>query len=455
MYFATPNRLYFPRVSIDPTKPEKRVSGKWTVFTTWFLLVCFAWFSGGFSDFFYIAKNFLQGDLQAARNHDSISNMVPTIIATVAILFVVIFVLILAHMRGSSQKTEENIFETISPKRQFAVIMTTLTAEELIRQIFLGWLTKVPGLNGTIAFYTLFLISNCLWTMLHFRQVEKKSLLLSQFLGGVFFTIVYLPYGFFGALMAHVICDMLLFSEDRKEVFRMGRLVLVLYHLMTAGVSSYVFFVDYDRSLTDLKCLALGQYATLTDWSFEDYRWAMMLVTSITLLLLEITLYDREMGWFERNWLTGMLRLTLFLSLSFLIIQGLRLIPLDNMMLNVVIITILAAFWEKTASGTGVARLFWESLILTPLIMISCQALGVKGGAVLIFLFLQYLLPDRVIRSFNKEKLYWLFSNALLALLQSRKLKFIHRDLVIVWSWWANKYALPTCYKVLEVDTKK
>jgi heme/copper-type cytochrome/quinol oxidase subunit 2 len=143
MYFATPNRLYFPRVSIDPTKPEKRVSGKWTVFTTWFLLVCFAWFSGGFSDFFYIAKNFLQGDLQAARNHDSISNMVPTIIATVAILFVVIFVLILAHMRGSSQKTEENIFETISPKRQFAVIMTTLTAEELIRQIFLGWLTKV------------------------------------------------------------------------------------------------------------------------------------------------------------------------------------------------------------------------------------------------------------------------------------------------------------------------
>lgn len=250
-------------------KQRKQKPTWWTMFATWVLICVFSWMTGGFGSFYSISEDFLSGDLSAARMH---SNAAPTIAAAVAVL-VPVLIAILPIIQKQVADQSNDMFRTKSPQRLFAMIMVRLLEEELFaRFLFLGLMTRIPGLGGTLCFYLFALCGNILWTLLHLRMFPNKKdrklvVVLPQFIQGLFYTMIFVAHGFFAALMAHVIFDMVLFCTDRRIVFRPSRLLLSLYHLIFFGVFASLFFGMRNRSLLDI--VSVENLAP--DWTSVDY----------------------------------------------------------------------------------------------------------------------------------------------------------------------------------------
>lgn len=94
------------------------------------------------------------------------------------------------------------------------LLVVNAVEELLSRYLFLGVFTKIPILSGTTAFYALFLIGNSIWALLHLTNYKEKRdrkilRVLPQFILGISITYVFVKYGFFGAVMAHFMINVL------------------------------------------------------------------------------------------------------------------------------------------------------------------------------------------------------------------------------------------------------
>ncbi len=394
-----------------------RISGSWTIFGTWVLMFVYALMTHGFSDLFSVAGDFFTGDLEGARAHSTLMRMAPMIAATVVIMVPVITQLTvpIVHavhkMKGEHANT--SLFVTQAPKEQFRATMIALYQEEVFaRLLFLGTLTQIPGLRGTFGFYLLVLLGNLSFGLIHWTNFKDKAdrkliMVLPQFVGGLFLTLVYIPYGFFGALMAHVIFDMVLFAGDRKDVFNLGEILLCVYHALGLAFSSYMFIVRNHNSLLDIKQWFVDQSSgfALTGWTFWDYMWCIIMVTSGVSLIAELLLYDREGGMTFQDALKDWATIGLFPSASFILVMGLQNEYHGNVMIIIFAMAMVASFGVKSASGSGVARVFWESLLIISLLISSIMALGPHSALYLIIGYVLYLLPDRIIRFYDKDEL--------------------------------------------------
>jgi hypothetical protein len=191
-------------------------------------------------------------------------------------------------------------------------------------------------------------------------------------------------HGFFAALMAHVILDMVLFCTDRRIVFRPSRLLLSLYHLIFLGVFASLFFGMRNRSLLDIDSVE----NLAPDWTSVDYLYLVGLLTGAVSFLLEVLHYDLERA-NGKEFLINLSWYGFFLILSFPLILGMESLFPGHFVIKVVGISILVTFLEKTNSGSGVARLFWKSLLITSMVVVVVQVAD-RGTA--LFLLLPYLL---------------------------------------------------------------
>jgi hypothetical protein len=403
------------------TKPmrKQRPTAMWTMFATWALLLVYAVCTHGFNDVWWITHHLLSGDLKGAQMHDPLMRMGPFIAAMVVIMLPACLAttpLVRRFHKVKGEHANEGMFAASTPKRQFAIIMTMLFAEEVLaREIFLGQGSRIPHFSGITGFILLFVLGNGIWSLIHLFNFKNKAdwnpiLVLPQFVAGFFPTLVYIPYGFFGALMAHVIYDMILFAADRKDVFNAGEKALVAYHSVAFLLAYCMFFFRGDQSLYDMKHWFdenAGSFA-LPGWEFADYFWATILITSFFTLIGEMLLYDREGGEKKWNVVDDLNRIFLFGILSWSLVPLIEHVaPGDssNMMIKVFVVAIIGSFAIKSASGSGVARVFWESLLIVPVLVCSMLALDYHTAVLLILAYVGYLAIDRVIRYLDKDDL--------------------------------------------------
>jgi hypothetical protein len=87
-----------------------------------------------------------------------------------------------------------------------------LFEEFYTRWFFLGALTSLAWLDGPIAFYALFLISNGAWALVHLTNFSKGARnplrVVPQFILGFPTTVMFLRYGLPGAFAGHFIWNM-------------------------------------------------------------------------------------------------------------------------------------------------------------------------------------------------------------------------------------------------------
>lgn len=398
-----PVYINLPLMSLVSDKNEKQNPAWWTLIGTWMVLAIFSWAAGGFAPFFQIAGYFLAGDLANVRSYGSVP-AAPIVTATVVVM-VPVMLATLPLLSKLLSATDTN--KVIHSKSQFVLHMLVEFGEELIfRFFFLGILSNIPGLGSNGAFYFLLLTGNIIWVALHLmtlRKADRKKwpIVLPMFLGGIMFSMVYTSHGFFAAVMTHMIYDMVMFSVYCRTPFWWKKFkLLCLYHLLwfTGGLAC--FLIMSSHTLSDVWHMFLHVSAKQdlpSGWNSIDYMLAAILVISAVHLLLEILWYDREQEATARKVKRNLLLSGVFLLLSYPVLLGLEALFPEYFMVIATGSAILLISLEKTSSSSGIARLFWKSLLAAQLFSIL-QALNLAAIFSLTTLFVLYQTGVRVVR---------------------------------------------------------
>lgn len=422
MALPTPYRT----VESIKAKPRKqRLSAMWTMLGTWLLLTAYAVINDGYADYWRALATFLNGSASIDQLHSGdMVRMIPTVAAMVSVdILITIPVAILVQRVVATNPGDHKVsslFHTDKPKEQYGAIMTTLTGEELFaRWIFLGVIGQLPVIRDySVAFYALFIVGNAVWALVHLNNLKNKQELqlswyqkvvfvLPQFIGGVLITAIYLPYGLLGAFIAHVVFDMVLFANDRVDVFDLGEKLICAYHFVvgTAGLLYFVLVSQLDiRDMKHWLDNSITSFA-LPGWTFWDYTAAIVMLTSYATLVMELLLYDREGGETKREALKDWWHVGVFMLAAYTIVKGTQGITYLPMAGVVICLSLLGAFFVKSSSGSGVARIFWEGMLIGSVVICGLLAMDERHGLLLMCILMTLWLPDRVIRYFDKDEL--------------------------------------------------
>lgn len=297
-------------------------------------------------------------------------------------------------------------------KNHYLLMTATVTGEEVFaRLLFLGlplWIGK--GHLPLPLFWALFLIGNVIWALVHlynFKDPKERHVLrtLPQFLGGVFFTVIFVNFGFFGALLVHLAFNNVLFSTMRKGIFNRGEIVAVFWHGIVAAVSAYFLVVEEGKSLLDM-AYWLDSGATnyqIPGWSATDYLWGVLLVTSLLFIVGDLMQFDLYCGDHQKHVYDNLLKAIGIIVFAFGAFFGLRAVGTPFEM-RVAVMAVIFMVIVKTASGSGMARAFWIGI---PWLMtLLCVTLALGFASPVWFILLAVALVeavDDVIRIWDRK----------------------------------------------------
>jgi hypothetical protein len=142
-------------------------------------------------------------------------------VINVNLLLVAVIGTITLRYYGEPEENDHGVFD-LPPSYIFQDLLVVNFLEEFsARWLFLGQLTKL--LPGQINFYSLLLIGNTLWAGLHLWNYKLKDRLpifiLSQFVGGLFFSYTFMKYGLIFTTVLHVGFNTVLLMMSTTERF--------------------------------------------------------------------------------------------------------------------------------------------------------------------------------------------------------------------------------------------
>ncbi len=398
--------INFLLMSLASPKREKRKLAWSTLAGTWVVLAIFAWATGGMVLFCHIASKFFTGNLSELRAYGERTQSAPAIVATVVVMVptMVTTIPLLSKVLGTSHRDTNR---TKRANREFALHMLVLFGEEFIfRFLLLDSLRKILHLESGLSFFLLSFAGNMIWSALHLlllRVNVKKWLLVLPvfFLGGVFFTMIYASYGFFASVLTHIIYDMVFFSVYCQTPFWWHKYILLCrYHLTWLSGMVLCLSTMSSHSLRETYQMLLqvsSQGDVLSGWRPYELFLVAILLTSLVSLLLELLWYDRELQKTEQEVKRDLLLSGVALLLSYPVLWGIEALLPGNFTFKVVGMAMLLVALEKTKSLSGIARLFWKSLLLSQLFSIV-QKLDTVAVFSLATLFVIYQTGERVAR---------------------------------------------------------
>jgi hypothetical protein len=397
---------------------RRTLPGLWTLTGTWALLTGFALAQHGFHAFLPLVWKVLSGQgAGIVRIDGPRPDVLPALAAAIsvqvllaAVMVAVVRVTVGLPAGRKEQTVRAEVASSVFPahgevQSRFRPVMITLLVEELwARWLFLGLLGSVFG--GTVMFYLLFLVGNGTWALVHLANYKDKRhrrqliRVLPQFAGGILLTAVFAGYGLVAALMVHVGYDMLLFCVYRSRAVRLDRLLIAAYNVVLAGIA----WVFMDKPLTDLlQWLRTDTVAALPGWDWWDYFWVVLFVCSALAVLAEFLLYDAEPS--VSAGLFDTLRATLIVLPGSNAAFWLMGFVTDSAGIRILVIAIaLLMIFSKSASGSGVARIFWFDI---PVLAIElCAVFALASWASLLIIVLLYLVDtgDRVLRRLDPNR---------------------------------------------------
>lgn len=407
--------------------PKQKMSAIWTMFGSWLALTIYATWTGGFASFWHAVEPFITFNASIDQFHTGdTTRMAPTIAAMVVVdLVLVIPIGIVVSKVVKLNKDDHGgskMFDTKkSRKHLYLFILVTLFLEEAYaRWLNIGVPAKLGWLVAAVVFYLMFLFGNFTWAWIHLANIKNKDIKLKtyqrfafvapQFFGGILITAVYVPYGLFGAFIAHVVYDMVLFVSSRVDVFNLGEKLLCGFYAVVAGVSGYMFYAQGDQSLSDMRHwfvtdVTPGAFA-LPGWQFSDYLWATLMVYAGIRLLMEVLLFDHESHGNFRSlfrhlgWHIGAFLLACKLLVPFIFGWGTTL-PLIGIIASLALLTPL---FVHSGSGSGVGRSFWDALLCKSLVVAVLLSLNGNEVFYLIGAVLAFELVATVISYFDIDE---------------------------------------------------
>ncbi len=339
--------------------------------------------------------------------HDKVSFliMIPIMLATVVIDLT--FSVTLSHLQEAilgkcGKHASDEFFSKMNEDTHFQNFFTTTFFEELFaRGLFLGLLTKLPFLGGPVGFYILLLLGNSLWSLIHldnYRDQKDRQLsrLIPQFIGGIFFSYIFVKYGFIEAVLTHFASNAVLFATHKTQRITYIDGLLLLYSVLCA-VASYSFMT---KPVGDIALwFAVEPTLKLPGWEFIDYVVVSIFLWSCGTAILGLLVYDhtppdpeKKEGFIDQavTLTIGLVILTvLYWALGFLI---------PSIFERILLLTLLLGFSLRSGSGSALARTFWWGLPTIFIALCILQALGFWQAIAYAAIDILVALPEKALK---------------------------------------------------------
>lgn len=361
--------------------------GSISALCTFGLLALIAWKSDVFGMVVRELTIFMSGGFrEVASNHTTFLMMFPVIFAVVVLELpcTVGAAILQAKILGKSGKHAlSDFFKEMGEGNHFFTFFVVVLLEELFaRWFFLGLLTKIPFLSGTVAFYALFLIGNGIWALIHLsnykEEKDRKALrVLPQFVAGTFLTYVFVKYGLLAVIMAHFASNIVVFAVHKVQRINMVDGLIVGYGALCAAIS----YILIEKPFVDiLPWFADNPVFRLQGWGFWDYVKVSVFLSSCFVVVFGLLLYDRgEAGKKKSDKDIGIVGYIVSIPIVIGLLYGIYALLglfIANVPYRVLVLAILFTFLQKGASGSAMARTFWSGLPDTYITMCILQALG-------------------------------------------------------------------------------
>lgn len=396
--------------------------GYWTAFGTYCVLAVAAYHLSPVQPVINDMIQLYTGEVEAIRTGDrSFYAMLPVLLWVLVLDFPVTFfgLFISGLIAGEAQGShygESRFVPSPQAGKYFLRFFGLVILEELFaRWLFLGVLMKIPILPVEIRFFILFLLGNSIWALIHLYNYEHDAdrhviRVLPQFIGGVFYTYLFLKFGLLTCTLAHFGFNALLFSLHKVHTVEFEDVLDTFLNLVYVVVA-YVFL---EKPAADLTVwLTAKEIAPLPGWKIQDYLWATILLSSSMTVVANILLYDRKRNINEEGgrgsiteWIVGTVLLMLMIPLVYGINYGAFWVAgwvISEVQFQLLFAAILLACMSTTHSGSATMRQFWISIPNTFLFICITQALGWKGALMFISMLVLLDLPSMLVKRCFRE----------------------------------------------------
>lgn len=376
--------------------PEPETSaGLFTMVGLSLLLAAIAYFYGGFAVVGSDLHEFLTGHVFDLTKG---TDLLPTSLAVIcgmlaaSMASAVLVGKLLGKASGEHAIAKE--MAKMAPGNQLGNLLFVVFLEEVLaRGLFLGLLTRIPGLHGPVAFYWLFLLGNLGWAALHlfnFTDPKDRHILrvLPQFIGGVFLTYIFVKFGFLMAVVVHLGFDALVFSVHKRESITRRDVEITIYSAVLALVS----YMLVSKPFTDLQPWFSNTNSSfvIPGWGFWDYLKMHLCITSALSAMCGLLLFDRPLTTKKAVEIENSKYMLLTPLVSFLgvgIIFGSYWFAglfVRNVDIRVLVLGVVFACARRGRSGSSTGRAFWQTVPSVFLSICVLEALGFWYGSLIV-----------------------------------------------------------------------
>jgi hypothetical protein len=402
------------RLTLKSPKAPTSAWGMWTLVGTWLLAVGAGLWGGGFGPLLDSLAAFFTGNLeQLHRLTASPLQLVTLTAAYVAIdIPLAIIVAKLAHLRlEEADNSIGGLFGGWGEKRYFQVIFLTVLVEELFaRWLFLGVIGHFW--TGPAALYTLVFLGNAIWALIHlfnYKNTKQRNPLrvLSQFVGGLVLSVIFVKYGFMAVLLAHFAFDAVVFGVNKRQVWGRASGLTTSYNAVVALVSFGLM-----QFVTDTHLSALGSWLSdnptlaIPGWNLADYVLAAAFIGAVIGVVMELLAYDQDNLTKSDDDEHGLMAYLI----GAVIIVGLCLggywalgLVMTNTPHRLMVVALVIMLASTGMSGSAMARSFWQGLPLLYVTLACMLGLGFWGAVAFILIRVAIGLPERAINRNTTE----------------------------------------------------
>lgn len=261
----------------------------------------------------------------------------------------------------------------------FLKFFVLVVAEELLaRGLFLGLFTW-PFADSSLAFYAFFLIGNGLWSALHlgnFKNGQERQVLrvLPQFIGGVFFSYIFLKFGLLAAVLYHFAHNAVLFAAHKVQRLSRVDFAITGYSLFCAFASLALMKKSPAEALVWLHD---PQAFALAGWGFWDYLKLAVFVGGCLDVAAGLLMYDR--GNAGKKSEASLYQYVFGLPLVVGLVHGAYAVCRHLVVRasrRMLYLSIALSFAQQGRSGSAMARTFWTAIPDAFISICIFQALG-------------------------------------------------------------------------------
>lgn len=277
---------------------------KWALAGTWLILASIAGITNGITTALHGLVQFFTGDVAGLKDthygHDLfLPAVLGSIVIAVPLLFAASWVAERVYGKATSNYMQRRTM-TLRKVDGATVHIVRATAvrdvvEELFARGFLLGLLALPFgslIGQTVAFYVLFGLSAIPQVLAyhHMYRDEKEQRQLGRlaphFLGMVILAVAFVQFGLLASVLVHLLYNLVLASLDRFTAYnRQGvkRVIIGSSILVILGVGELLL-----QGLSPIEILHL-EFT-----SFHHYLWAVLCLSGLLMLVLELLMYDPE-----------------------------------------------------------------------------------------------------------------------------------------------------------------